>query len=120
MEELKLIRDNYWATKDGRIYSTKRNRYLKQRVGSRGYMMVNLSIDGKCKTFTVLGFCIYCSTTWITFFLCALWLFNWESLPDWNLIVIGVLAATGVQHLIVTCACRFLIYKHPDLDENNI
>lgn len=25
MEELKLIRDNYWATKDGRIYSTKRN-----------------------------------------------------------------------------------------------
>lgn len=53
MEELKLIRDNYWATKDGRIYSTKRNRYLKQRVGPRGYMMVNLSIDGKCKTFTV-------------------------------------------------------------------
>lgn len=43
MEELKLIRDNYWATKDGRIYSTKRNRYLKQRVGPRGYMMVNLS-----------------------------------------------------------------------------
>lgn len=35
MEELKLIRDNYWATKDGRIYSTKRNRYLKQRVGPR-------------------------------------------------------------------------------------
>lgn len=53
MEELKLIRDNYWATKDGRIYSTKRNRYLKQRVGPRGYMMVNLSIDGRCKTFTV-------------------------------------------------------------------
>lgn len=51
--------------------------------------------------------------------LCALWLYNWESLPDWNLIVIGVLAATGVQHLIVACACRFLIYKHPDLDENN-
>ena len=67
-----------------------------------------------------LGFCIYCSTTWITFFLCALWLYNWQSLPDWNLIVIGVLAATGVQHLVVCCACRFLIYKHPDLDENNI
>ena len=67
-----------------------------------------------------LGFCIYCSTTWITFFLCALWLFNWESLPDWNLIVIGVLAATGVQHLVVCCACRFLIYKHPDLDEDYI
>jgi len=53
-----------------------------------------------------LGYCIYCSTTWITFFLCALWLFNWESLPDWNLIVIGVLAATGVQHLIVAYACN--------------
>lgn len=55
MEELRLIRDNYWATKDGRIYSTKRNMYLKQRVGPRGYMMVNLSIDGRCKTFTVDG-----------------------------------------------------------------
>lgn len=53
MERLKLIRDNYWATEDGRIYSTKRNKYLQQRVGPRGYMMVNLSIDGKCKTFTV-------------------------------------------------------------------
>ncbi len=63
-----------------------------------------------------LGFCIYCSTTWITFFLCTLWLLNWESLPDWNIIVIGILAATGVQHLTVVCACRFLIYKHPDLD----
>lgn len=67
-----------------------------------------------------LGYCIYCSTTWITFFLCALWLYNWQSLPDWNLIVIGVLAATGVQHLVVCCACRFLIYKHPDLDEDYI
>ena len=46
------------------------------------------------------------------------WFINWQSLPDWNMIVIGVLAATGVQHLIVACACRFPIYKHPDLDEN--
>lgn len=67
-----------------------------------------------------LGYYIYCSSTWITFFLCALWFTNWQSLPDWNMIVIGVLAATGVQHLIVACACRFLIFKHPDLDENNI
>lgn len=52
MEELKLIRDNYWATKDGRIYSTKRNRYLKQRVGPRGYMMVNLSIEYEMNPFT--------------------------------------------------------------------
>lgn len=56
MEELKLIRDNYWATKDGRIYSTKRNRYLKQRVGPRGYMMVNLSIDGIRVFLGVLNF----------------------------------------------------------------
>lgn len=64
-----------------------------------------------------LGYCIYCSTTWITFILCILWLVNRQCLPDWNFIVIGVSLASGIQHLIVVCACRFLIYKHPDLYE---
>lgn len=52
----------------------------------------------------------------LEFMLCALQLYNWQSLPDWNLIVIGVLAATGVQHLVVAISCRWLINKHPDLD----
>lgn len=64
-----------------------------------------------------LGYCIYCSTTWITFFLCLLFLTSWEVLPDWQDIVIGVIAASGVQHLVVASACRWLISKHPDLDE---
>lgn len=34
MEELKLIRDNYWATKDGRIYSTKMALFIKIRSSS--------------------------------------------------------------------------------------
>ena len=63
-----------------------------------------------------LGYCIYCSTTWITFFLCAIYLSAWESLPSWQYIVIGVIAASGVQHLVVAMSCRWLINKHPDLD----
>ena len=65
-----------------------------------------------------LGFCIYCSTTWITFFLCLLFLTSWEVLPKWQDIVIGVIAASGVQHLVVCAVCRWLIHKHPDLDNS--
>lgn len=61
-----------------------------------------------------LGYCIYCSTTWITFFLCAIYLSGWESLPNWQTIVIGVLLATGIQHLIIVCSCRWIIHNHPD------
>lgn len=86
--------------------------YYRNGVGHRP------NLFGKLMGFIAypLGFCIYCSTTWITFFLCILWLINSESLPDWNLIVVGIVAATGVQHLVVCCACRFLIHNHPDLD----
>lgn len=64
-----------------------------------------------------LGYCIYCSTTWITFGLCFIYLSTWETLPSWQVIVIGVLAATGVQHYIVAVACKYLIQNHPDLEQ---
>lgn len=64
-----------------------------------------------------LGYCIYCSTTWITFFLCLLFLTSWDVLPKWQDIVIGVIAASGVQHIVVASACRWIISKHPDLDK---
>lgn len=63
-----------------------------------------------------LGYCIYCSTTWITFFLCAIYLSIYEVNYDWQYIVIGVITASGIQHLVVAISCRFLIYKHPDLE----
>lgn len=63
-----------------------------------------------------LGFCIYCSTTWITIFISLLYLSTWEELPGWQDIIIGMVLALGVQHLIVASACRWLIHKHPDLD----
>lgn len=63
-----------------------------------------------------LGYCIYCSSVWVTFFLCFLWLIGWESLPDWNILVIGILTAVGVEHIVVCWACKFIIWKHPDLD----
>ena len=61
-----------------------------------------------------LGNCIYCSSTWITFILCALYLSSWECLPCWQDIVLGVVMASGIQHLVILIACRFIIYKHPD------
>lgn len=62
-----------------------------------------------------LGYCIYCSATWITFILCAIYLSSWEVLPKWQDIVIGVIAASGIQHITICIACRFLIHRHPDL-----
>lgn len=62
-----------------------------------------------------LGFCIYCSTFWITMLILILFLTSWDSLPKWQDIVIGIIAAEGVAHLIVCISCRFLIHKHPDL-----
>lgn len=50
---MKLLFDNYYASEDGRIYSGKRNKYLSTRKSNRGYLLVNLSINGKCKTFSV-------------------------------------------------------------------
>lgn len=61
-----------------------------------------------------LGYCVYCSSTWITFFLCAIYLSGWEILPTWQTIVIGVVMASGVQHLIIVCTCRWILYNHPD------
>jgi hypothetical protein len=65
-----------------------------------------------------LGFCIYCSTFWITMLILILFLTSWDSLPKWQDIVIGIIAAEGVAHLIVCISCRFLIHKHPDLDKD--
>lgn len=61
-----------------------------------------------------LGYCIYCSSTWITFFLCAIYLSEWEILPTWQNIVIGVVMASGIQHLVVLCSCRWILHNHPD------
>ena len=52
----------------------------------------------------LLGFCTYCSTTWITIFISILYLSAWDSLPKWQDIVIGMTLALGVQHLIgISC-----------------
>lgn len=63
-----------------------------------------------------LGYCIYCSTTWITFFICAVYLSAWGVILCWQDIIIGIVAASGMQHLVVAISCRFLISKYPDLE----
>lgn len=64
-----------------------------------------------------LGYCVYCSSTWITLILCGISLSAWEVLPKWQDITIGIIAAVAIQHLVVASICRFVIYKHPDLYE---
>ena len=62
-----------------------------------------------------LGYCIYSSTTCITFFICVVYLSIYEVTLCWQYIIIGIIAASGMQHLVVAISCRFLIRKHPDL-----
>ena len=50
---MKHIGYNYYATKDGEIYSSKNKKFISKRIGPNGYYLVNLSIDGKCKTFSL-------------------------------------------------------------------
>lgn len=42
--------DGYSVTDDGRIYSNKTQRFLKQFPNQKGYLQVCLTIDGKKKT----------------------------------------------------------------------
>lgn len=50
---MKCIVQFYYATEDGHIYSSKSKKFISERTTNRGYNVVNLSIDGKCKTFSV-------------------------------------------------------------------
>ena len=50
---MKQIVDDYFVTEDGKIWSNKTNKYISQRIGPKGYYLVNLSIKGKCKTYQV-------------------------------------------------------------------
>ena len=61
-----------------------------------------------------LGYCIYCSTTWITFILCFIYMTKVGPTP-WQDVVMFIVSASGVQHLVVATACRFLISGHLDI-----
>lgn len=50
---MKQIGFGYFATEEGQIYSSKKNKYIRQRTSINGYRIVNLSINGKCKTYSV-------------------------------------------------------------------
>lgn len=63
-----------------------------------------------------LGYCIYCSTTWITIFMCIIYLSGIDYTMKWQDIVLFFISALGVQHIVVAIGCRFLINGHPDLD----
>lgn len=44
---------DYYATEDGHVYSGKTNKTISERMSNQGYMLINLSIDGICKTYSV-------------------------------------------------------------------
>ena len=48
-----------------------------------------------------LGACIYCSTTWITIFIMVFYWLSWCEPPRIYDIIMGTLAAIGVQHIII-------------------
>lgn len=52
-----------------------------------------------------LGACIYCSTTWITIFIMVLYWRSYNNLPKWEDIIIGTLAAIGMQHILLRLWC---------------
>lgn len=52
-----------------------------------------------------LGACIYCSTTWITIFIMALYWESWDEPPKWEDIIICTLAAIGMQHAFLRLWC---------------
>lgn len=50
---MKYIGFDYYATKEGEVYSSKTNKLVAKRINRSGYYIVNLSINGKCKTFAL-------------------------------------------------------------------
>lgn len=65
-----------------------------------------------------LGYCIYCSSTWITIFLSIIYLSTLYNI-EWQDIVLILIPSMGMQHLVVLIGCRFLISGHPDLNTIN-
>lgn len=61
-----------------------------------------------------LGYCKYCSTTWIVFILCGIYL-TLETNLCWQCVVLGIIAASGIQHIILVYVCKYLLKNHPDL-----
>ena len=71
-----------------------------------------------------LGYCIYCSTTWIAIIL----YFGYTGYDAYNYYLegityylvaeylLGFLLTIGLQHLIILASCKWIIQYHPDFD----
>ena len=63
-----------------------------------------------------LGVSTYCTNFWITAILLIVYLSSWEILPKWQDITLGIIAAEGFSHLIVSIIYKFIIRHNIDLD----
>lgn len=99
VKNLKCITDDYTVI---RVYPSRINRRTNRAI---------LIDRFKAWLAYPLGYCIYCNTTIITIVLCILYLSSYEVLPTWQNIIIGVIAAIGVQHLVVLDVSKYLMNK---------
>ena len=53
MKSIKNYEGLYSITEDGKVYSHRRKLYLAERPDKDGYLRVNLSKDGKAKTYFI-------------------------------------------------------------------
>lgn len=63
-----------------------------------------------------LGYCIYCSTTWIAIIIVSIEFSCWQLLPSWQFLLFGYLTTISVQHLIVLIVGKYVL-EHPDFKE---
>ena len=99
---------------------------VKNMIFNRWYLILKGWVERKDESVIMsllswiaypLGYCIYCSTTWITIFLDLIYLSNVDVFPKWQGIVMIIVSSLGLQHLVVSIACRYLISNHPDLSK---
>lgn len=63
-----------------------------------------------------LGYCIYCSSTWIAIILTTIEFSCWQHLPCWQYLVLAYICTISIQHLIVLILGKFIL-EHPDFKE---
>lgn len=64
-----------------------------------------------------LGYCVYCTTTWIALLMAFLWFNSYEIPPVWEDITICIITILAIQHFMVAWCRKSLIKWHPDLED---
>lgn len=66
-----------------------------------------------------LGYCIYCSTTWISILMFLIYMASYEVLFSWHWVLLGMLSVIGISHLVVLISCQYILSSHPDFSDSS-